>query len=184
MPEDSGASVARAWHEYKLVENLRNRLSIQGTIPGEIGIRYLMDNYRRLSEALVPFIRVVSDGVCILEDRPPLQATTGFTRRCNAIKDSEYADLLCCFDPAIRASESHAGTEVYKETGIVILTDRSTGLRRVIGEYKFESDCGHDARPHRESVSCVPGFDLLARGIIASPVNAFPGLSGFVALCG
>ena len=138
MPEDSGASVARAWHEYKFIEDLRNRLAIQETIPGEFGIRCLMDNYRRLSEALVPFIRVVSDGVCILGGRPPLQATTGFTRRCNVIKDSEYADLLSCFDPAIRASESHAGTEVHKETGTVILTDRSTGVRRVIGEYKFE----------------------------------------------
>ena len=146
MPEDSSASVVRAWHEYKLVEDLRKRLAIQGTIPGEIGIRYLMDNYRRLSEALVPFIRVVSDGVCILGGRPPLQATTGFTRRCNAIKDSEYADLLGCFDPAIRASESHAGTEVDKETGTVVLTDRSTGVRRVIGEYKFEqiAEMTHD----------------------------------------
>lgn len=115
MFEDGDTAIRRAWHQYKLAEDLRNRMAIQRTIPGEIGIPHLMDNYRRLSEALVPFVRVISDCVCLLEGRERLQGSTGFTKRCQIIKDSKYADLLRHFDPMIRASESHAGTEIQKE---------------------------------------------------------------------
>ena len=137
MSEDSETAIRRAWHQYKLAEDLRNRMAIQRTIPGEIGIPHLMDNYRRLSEALVPFVRVISDCVCLLEGCERPQHSTGFTKRCQIIKDSKYADLLRYFDPMIRASESHAGTEIQKEEGRVILTDRSTGARRITGEYTY-----------------------------------------------
>ena len=137
MPEDGSAIVARAWNQYRLAEDLRNRLAVQKVVPGEIGIPHLMDNYRRLSEALVPFIRVLSDGVCILDGRRPLQAGTGLAKRCKVIKDSKHRELLGSFDPAIRDSESHAGTDVCKENGTVILCDRSGGVRRVTGQYTF-----------------------------------------------
>ena len=139
MPEDSEAVIRRAWRQYELAEDLRNRLAVQKTVPGEIGIPHLMDNYRRLSEALVPFIRLMSDGVCVLEGRDRPQAGMGLTKRCQIVKNSKYADLLRCFDPMIRASESHAGTEILKDTGTVILTDWSTGFRRVTGEYTFRA---------------------------------------------
>ena len=139
MPGDTDSIITRAWRQYELVEDLRNRLAIQGAVPGRIGIPYLMDNYRRLSEALVPFIRVISDGVCLLEGRDRPQATMGLTKRCQIVKKSAYGDLLRCFDPMIRASESHAGTETQEDTGTVILADWSTGSRRVIGEYTFRA---------------------------------------------
>ena len=142
MPGDSASIITRAWRQYELAEDLRNRLGTQGTVPGEIGIPHLMDNYRRLSEALVPFIRVISDGVCLLEGRERPQVTMGLTKRCQIVKESEYADLLRCFDPMIRASESHAGTETHKDTGTVILADWSTGVRRVTGEYTFQAIVG------------------------------------------
>ena len=139
MPGDTDAMIMRAWRQYELAEDLRNRLAIQGSVPGEIGVPHLMDNYRRLSEALVPFVRVVSDGICLLEGRERPQAGMGFTKRCQIIKKSKYHDLLRCLDPMIRASESHAGTEVHKNTGTVILADWSTGVPRVTGEYTFRA---------------------------------------------
>lgn len=113
-------------------------LGLRKTVPVEIDIRHLLDIYRRLSESLVPLIKVLSEAVCMLEGRQRPDPNLGFEIRYEIIKRSPYGGFLKCLDPAIRHSESHTATRVDKVIGKVYLTEIIDGQRLTVGEYTFE----------------------------------------------
>lgn len=138
LASDTDDTLAQASAQHKIVKDTLEMLGGRKTVPGEIGIPHLLDIYRRLSESLVPMIKVLSEAVCVLEGRQRPDPTLGFTKRCEIIKRSSYGGLLTCLDPAIRHSESHAATRVDKATAKVYLTEVIDGQRRTLGEYTFE----------------------------------------------
>jgi len=138
LASDTDDTLTQAFAQYKIVKDTLNMLGRRETVPGEVGIPHLLDIYRRVSESLVPLIKVLSEAVCMLEGRQRPDPTLGFAKRCEIIKRSSYGGLLTCLDPAIRHSESHAATQVDKATGKVYLTEIIDGQRRTVGEYTFE----------------------------------------------
>lgn len=135
---DTEDALVQALGQHRIVKDTLGMLKARRTVPGEVGIPHLLDIYRRLSEALVPVIRVLSDAVCVAEGRRLPDPGLGFSKRCEVVRQSKYGDLMRCLGPAIRHSESHAATRVDKAAGKVFLTELAEGRRRTIGEYTFE----------------------------------------------
>lgn len=116
-------AIVQAAGQHKIVEDLVGMLAARGKVDGAVGIAHLLDIYRRLAESTVPFIRTLSDAICIADGRPVPDPLLGYAKRCEIVKASPYAQLLHCLDPEIRHSESHTATKIDKQAGKVFLTD-------------------------------------------------------------
>jgi hypothetical protein len=138
LTSDIDDALVQAIAQRKIVEDLLCMLSARGTVPGDMGIPHLLDIYRRLSEALSPLVKVLSDAVCFIEGMPNPSPNLGFSRRCDIIKHSQYGDFLSCLDPAIRHSESHAATLIDIKKGKVYLTEIVDGQRCTMHEHSFK----------------------------------------------
>lgn len=131
-------AIVQASQQHKIVEDLIGMLAARGTVDGAVGIPHLLDIYRRLAESTVPFIRTISDAICIANGRPLPDTSLGYAKRCDIVRSSPYARLLDCLDPEIRHSESHTATKVDKPAGKVFLTEVIDGRRTILREYTFK----------------------------------------------
>jgi hypothetical protein len=96
-----------------------DRLAKDGAIEGDLGLRYVIDMYRRYGEAIRPLLKILTEGVAITEGKPLPAPSLGMTKRVELIRQSSYADIVDCFDPRIRHAASHAGISCDKDRGIV-----------------------------------------------------------------
>lgn len=131
-------AVLQATGQHRHIEDLFRMLAARGPLQPEVGMAHLLDIYRRLSESLAPFIRVLSDAINIAESGKALDPNLGYERRVEFIKKSPYAMLMDCLDPRIRHSESHNASQIDKKAEVVRLTDTENGRRVTLHEYKFE----------------------------------------------
>jgi hypothetical protein len=118
--------------------DLFKMLAARGTPPGLEGSRHLLDVYRRLSEVISPLMTLLSNAICIVENRPLPDRQTGFSKRWQIVRDSAYADLADGLDPVIRHCESHAWTRIDSRRRVVVLTETDASGKRVpVREYTY-----------------------------------------------
>ena len=102
-----------------------------GPVEGQIGLRYLIDMYRRHAEWVKPLLKTLSDAVCALEGKPLPDPSLGTTKRVELIRQTAYADIVDCFDPRIRHAASHNGISYDQNRGIITFDGMdSDGVQR------------------------------------------------------
>lgn len=105
--------------ESQFNDDIFTRLSTGGSVEGRIGLRYLIDMYRRYAEWTMPLLKILCEAVCGLEARPAPEPSLGMTRRVELIRQTAYADVVDCFDPRIRHAASHGGITYRQDLGVV-----------------------------------------------------------------
>ena len=117
--------------ESKLNNDMFARLTKDSPVEGQIGLRYLIDMYRRYVEWVLPLLKILSEAVCALEGKPAPDPSLGMTKRVELIRQTAYAGIVDCFDPRIRHAASHGGVSYDQELGIVKFDGLdSEGVRR------------------------------------------------------
>ncbi len=99
--------------------DMLGRLFKDGSVEGQIGLRYLFDMYRRHTEWVIPLFKTLSDAICILEGKALPDPSLGMTKRVELIRQTAYADIVDCFDPRIRHAASHNGISYDQNQGII-----------------------------------------------------------------
>lgn len=131
-------AIVRASKQRAHVDDLLGMLAKRTPMPGRQGIPHLLDAYRRYCESLRPFINVLSDIVCAVENLPRIAPNTGYKKRVAIIKSTRFAGIVRSLDPDIRHSESHDGTVIDDDKASVLLTDiAEDGSRLTLGEYSY-----------------------------------------------
>jgi hypothetical protein len=105
--------------ESKLNNDMFARLARDSPVDGQIGLRYLIDMYRRYAEWALPLLKILSEAVCALDGKPAPDPSLGMTKRVELIRQTAYADIVDCFDPRIRHAASHGGISYDQALGIV-----------------------------------------------------------------
>lgn len=105
--------------EGTLNKDMFDKLSKGDPVEGRIGLRYLIDMYRRYGEAVLPLLKILSEAVSIVEGKAAPDPSLGMTKRVELIRQSRYADIVDCFDPRIRHAASHSGISYDQNRGIV-----------------------------------------------------------------
>lgn len=117
--------------ESKFNNDMLARLSRDGPVQGQIGLRYLFDMYRRHTEWVIPLFKTLSEAICISEGKPLPEPSLGVTKRVDLIKRTSYADIVHCFDPRIRHAASHNGISYDQDRGIIMFDGMdSDGVRK------------------------------------------------------
>ncbi len=117
--------------ESKLNNDMFARLSKGSPVEGQMGLRYLIDMYRRYAEWVLPLLKILSEAVCALEGKLPPDPTLGMTKRVELIRQTAYAGIVDCFDPRIRHAASHGGVSYNQDLGSVRFDGLdSEGVRR------------------------------------------------------
>lgn len=138
-PPDTFYAIQRALRQAKHVDHVSSLLAQRRKrIPGDVGMPYVLDAYRRTAESIRPFVFSISDAIRLVDRSPPLDPKLGYSKRVAYIKRTRFAPLVDCLDPAIRHSESHDGTVIDHEAGRITLTDVDwKGTRTVVGDYTY-----------------------------------------------
>jgi hypothetical protein len=126
-------SAAKLITESRFNDDIFSRLSMNGgKVDGHVGLRYLIDMYRRYVDWAFPLVKMLSDAVCTVEGgRPSPEASLGMTKRVELIRRSNYSDIVDCFDPRIRHAASHNGVAYDQSSGIVKFSGvDSDGVRK------------------------------------------------------
>jgi hypothetical protein len=117
--------------ESKLNNDMFARLTKDSPVEGQIGLRYLIDMYRRYAEWVLPLLKILSEAVCALEGKPAPDPSLGMTKRVELVRQTAYAGIVDCFDPRIRHAASHGGVSYDQDLGIVKFDGLdSEGVRR------------------------------------------------------
>ena len=120
-------------------EQYKKMLAKNSPIDGEIGIKFLLDFYRRTSEQSVPFINALRISIEKIEGKTNPAKKLSYVKNCEIIRSkSEYSYLVECIDPHIRHSESHMNTIIDSKSHKVIFTSTLGKQREKIREYTFE----------------------------------------------
>jgi hypothetical protein len=104
-----------------------DRLAKDGSVEGHVGLHYVIDMYRRYAEAVRPLLKIVSEAVAIADGRDIPDPSLGMSKRVDLIRQSNYADIVDCFDPRIRHAASHAAISYDKERGFVMFEGAESG---------------------------------------------------------
>lgn len=105
-------------------------------MPGQHGIQFLLDSYRRYAEACVQPLNFLRIGQELANGNPkPDRAKSAAENK--AILQPALGSLLDCYDPRIRNAESHLGTEVDVPNGQVRLYKEDRGRRELLVTYSF-----------------------------------------------
>jgi len=106
-------------NEAALNSDMLGRLAKDGPVEGQIGLRYLIDMYRRYAEAVLPLLKILSEAVAIVDRQPMPDPSLGLTKRVELIRHSGYAEVVDCLDPRIRHAASHSAVSYDQSHGIV-----------------------------------------------------------------
>jgi len=122
------------------VDALQSVFPPQG-IPVERGIKFLLDTYRRYAEACVKPLNLLRIGKELADGNlsPKLKKSAMENKK---LLQADLVDLLNCYDPRIRNSESHLSTKVDKAHEKVIITGGKSGKHPVLAEYSFQELAG------------------------------------------
>lgn len=105
-------------------------------MPGQHGIQFLLDGYRRYAEACVQPLNFLRIGQELANGNPqPDRAKSAAENK--AILQPALGSLLDCYDPRIRNAESHLGTEVDMPNGQVHFYKEDRGRRELLMTYSF-----------------------------------------------
>src|SRR5260370_32442850 len=105
-------------------------------MPGQHGIQFLLDGYRRYAEACVQPLNFLRIGLELANGNPqPDRAKSAAENK--AILQPALGSLLDCYDPRIRNAESHLGTEVDMPNGQVRFYKEDRGRRELLVTYSF-----------------------------------------------
>lgn len=116
---DFNEVAAKLLAEVRHTEDLFKMLALRGAMPGDIGFPYLIDAYRRYAEWMRPLLAVLSEAVCLAEERLPPDSRLGLTKSTEHIRKSSYGDILDCLDPRIRHAASHNAISYDQDRGVV-----------------------------------------------------------------
>jgi hypothetical protein len=132
VSKNSFSEVAkRLLDESKLNSDMFARLSKDSPVEGQIGLRYLIDMYRRYAEWVVPLLKILTEAACALEGKAAPDPFLGMTKRVELIRQTAYSGIVDCFDPRIRHAASHGGVSYNQDLGLVKFDGLdSEGVRR------------------------------------------------------
>lgn len=94
-------------------------LSARGTTPGDEGVSYLLDIYRRFSELARAYIQALLKAT----DGPTVRQPKGFDDEVAALAERGFPTIALVLDPRIRHSESHLNTELLPGRKVRIVAD-------------------------------------------------------------
>lgn len=94
-------------------------LAARGTAPGEEGISYLLDIYRRFSELARAYIQALLKAT----DGPDIPKPRGFDEEVSALASRGFPAIAKILDPRIRHSESHLNTQLLPGQKVRIVAD-------------------------------------------------------------
>ena len=124
--KDFGELSKKVINEAALNNDMHGRLAKDGPVEGQIGLRYLIDMYRRYAEAILPLLKILSEAVAIADGQSMPDPFLGMTKRVELIRHSAYADVVDCLDPRIRHAASHSAISYDQSRGIVKLEGAAT----------------------------------------------------------
>jgi hypothetical protein len=125
--------------ELDFKNELKLMLVKNSPLDSKMGIRFLLDIYRRTSEQLAPFINALRISIEIADGKQNPSHKLRYIDNCNIIRlKPEYASLIECLDPNIRHSESHINTVIDSKSNKVIITSVFGKRREKICEYTFQ----------------------------------------------
>ncbi len=115
---------------------LKEIFPVEG-VPGEKGIMFVLDTYRRYVEGCIKPLNLLRIGKELKDGNqsPDQKKRAGENK---LILQAELGSLLDCFDPNIRNSESHLSTEIDKSNRKVLITESRSGKRKILAEYTFQ----------------------------------------------
>lgn len=125
--------------EVKYIDDQFRMLSERGTVPGEFGIKQLLDVYRRYCELCFEFVNFIRIAIQSKQGDENPKEYWGYVENVNYIKkDKRYRKVVDCINPFIRHSESHINTRIVKEKGLVVITERARGKEERSEEISFQ----------------------------------------------
>ena len=113
------------------------RLAGKDGVEGKIGLRYVIDMYRRCMDWSTPLLKLVSDAVCIVEGKAPLDVSAGPAKRVEAIRQSSYSDIVDCVEPRIRNAASHNAISFDQDQGIVKVCGLDSDGNRKFADFEL-----------------------------------------------
>jgi hypothetical protein len=118
------------------VGTLQSFFPAQG-MPVEKGITFLLDSYRRYAEGCVKPLNLLRIAKELAGGNlsPKLKKSAMENKQ---LLQSELGDLLTCYDPRIRNSESHLSTELDRTRDTVRVTSGKSRKRTEVAEYSFQ----------------------------------------------
>ena len=125
--------------ESRYVNQLFGGLALQSPVKIDMGIKAVLDAYRRFAELIKPLVNTtrimiqMHDGVS--DPKPHLT----YVQNVKIISShNEYSFLVEFIDPHIRNSESHLTTEIKKKEKKILIVDRRKKPKIIIREYTPE----------------------------------------------
>jgi hypothetical protein len=131
----------RTTEQGEYVSDLFGMLAKRGAVEGPIGIKYLLDVYRRFCELSFDFINMLRIAIEVADGVEKPESNLSHLKNVEIIKSKQkYSKLVESIDPHIRHSESHMNTHIDYEKGKrgeVVLINTEGGKEKVVGKYTF-----------------------------------------------
>lgn len=128
----------RTTEQAEYVNDLLGMLAERGTVEGSVGIKYLLDLYRRFCELSFEFINMLRIAIEVADGVEKPESYFSYLDNVQTIKSKEkYSKLVESIDPYIRHSESHMNTRIDYKNGEITLINTSGGKEKVVGKYTF-----------------------------------------------
>jgi len=127
--------------EEKFFENQFEMLEQKGTTRGDVGIKYVLDWYRRWCELSSDFINATRIAYDLIKGNSKPNEYLPYVQNVEILKQSPYSKIVEYIDPYIRHAESHITTKIEYEqgrAGNVVLLDTRRGKTKEIKRYSFE----------------------------------------------
>jgi hypothetical protein len=123
---------------YWFANDLLGMLAEREVVEGSIGIKYLLDMYRRFCESSFEFINLLRIAIELADGVENPESHLPYLENVEIIKSKQkYSKLVESVDPHIRHSESHLNTRIDDEKGEIVLNDTSRGKEEMVGKYTF-----------------------------------------------
>ncbi|MEA1999556.1 MAG: hypothetical protein U9N61_09605 [Euryarchaeota archaeon] len=123
---------------YWYANDLLGMLAEREVVEGAIGIKYLLDMYRRFCESSFEFINMLRIAIEVADGVEKPESYLSYLENVKRIKSKQkYSKFVESIDPHIRHSESHMNTRIDDEKGEIVLIDTSRGKEEVVGKYTF-----------------------------------------------
>lgn len=131
----------RTTEQGEYVNDLLGMLAERGSVEGSVGIKYLLDVYRRFCELSFEFINMLRIAIEVADGVKKPEFYLSYLENVEIIKSKgKYSKLVESVDPHIRHSESHMNTRIDYEIGKrgeVVLINTEGGKEKVVGKYTF-----------------------------------------------
>jgi len=130
--------------QYDIMEDLKDRITKEGGLNGNIAVRQVTDLYRRLCEACYNHLHSLHNIIVFSDEGLISSRKLSYIDLVNFFKNNEkLSELVEFLDPNIRHSESHLGTKYeYDRSGkieSILFHDTRNRKVKLVAKYDFKT---------------------------------------------